>query len=157
MPENGFYHKLYTFQDMVLALVQDENVDFYLTGGTALSRGYLNHRYSDDLDFFINEASDFKRQVERVVGAFKKAGLEFDTGTVSESFIRMTVRKGQISVKVDFVDDIEYHYGEFKTAAFFHKIDSWRNILSNKLCAVSRLEPKDVVDILFISKNFQFF
>ena len=157
MPENRFYSKLYAVQDEVLKLVQDENADFYLTGGTALSRGYLNHRYSDDLDFFINKAPDFKLQVERVVGAFRKAGLEFDTGTVSESFIRMTVRKGQISVKVDFVNDVEYHYGEFKAADFFHKIDSWRNILSNKLCAISRLEPKDVADILFTSKNFQFY
>ena len=76
MPENRFYSKLYAVQDEVLKLVQDENVDFYLTGGTALSRGYLNHRYSDDLDFFINKASDFKLQVERVVGAFKKAGFQ---------------------------------------------------------------------------------
>ena len=26
------------------------NQPFYLTGGTAVSRGYLHHRYSDDLD-----------------------------------------------------------------------------------------------------------
>ncbi len=26
--------------------------DFYLTGGTALSAFYLQHRYSEDLDFF---------------------------------------------------------------------------------------------------------
>ncbi|MDR2095073.1 MAG: nucleotidyl transferase AbiEii/AbiGii toxin family protein [Treponema sp.] len=25
---------------------------FFLTGGTALSRAYYPHRYSDDLDFF---------------------------------------------------------------------------------------------------------
>ena len=157
MPENRFYSKLYAVQDKVLKLVQDENADFYLTGGTALSRGYLNHRYSDDLDFFMNQAPDFKLQVERVVGAFRQAGLELYTGTVSESFVRMTVRINQISIKVDFVNDVEYHYGEFKTADFFHKIDSWRNILSNKLCAISRLEPKDVADILFTSKNFQFY
>jgi predicted nucleotidyltransferase component of viral defense system len=35
-------------------------VGFYLTGGTALSRAYLNHRYSDDLDFFVNAVNDFE-------------------------------------------------------------------------------------------------
>ena len=28
---------------------------FYFTGGTALSHYYLQHRYSDDLDFFSTE------------------------------------------------------------------------------------------------------
>jgi len=29
--------------------------DFYLTGGTALAAFYLNHRYSEDLDFFTEK------------------------------------------------------------------------------------------------------
>jgi hypothetical protein len=33
------------------------DTDFYLTGGTALSRVYLHHRFSDDLDLFVNYAS----------------------------------------------------------------------------------------------------
>ena len=40
--------------------------------------------------------------------------------------------------------------GDFSANDKFHKIDHWRNILSNKLCAISRLEPKDMVDILII-------
>ena len=39
-------------------------VDFYLTGDTALSRAYLNHRYSDDMDFFVNGSDNFKSQAE---------------------------------------------------------------------------------------------
>ena len=31
---------------------------FYFTGGTALSEFYLQHRLSDDLDFFTQEAFD---------------------------------------------------------------------------------------------------
>jgi len=34
---------------------------FYLTGGTALGRHYLKHRYSDDLDLFVNRNNDFKQ------------------------------------------------------------------------------------------------
>ena len=59
MPERKFYNNLYAVQDDLMKIVQDLEVDFYLTGGTALSRCYLNHRYSDDLDFFVNEAPDF--------------------------------------------------------------------------------------------------
>ncbi|HPK45112.1 MAG TPA: nucleotidyl transferase AbiEii/AbiGii toxin family protein, partial [Spirochaetota bacterium] len=36
----------------MLNCVKNLNLPFYLTGGTALSRGYFNHRYSDDIDLF---------------------------------------------------------------------------------------------------------
>lgn len=42
---------LYPFQDQIFALIQTDA--FYLGGGTCLSRFYYNHRYSDDLDFFL--------------------------------------------------------------------------------------------------------
>ena len=32
--------------------------NFYFTGGTALSYFYLNHRYSDDMDFFSEKKID---------------------------------------------------------------------------------------------------
>lgn len=32
----------------------DRTQEFYLTGGTALSAFYLQHRLSEDLDFFTN-------------------------------------------------------------------------------------------------------
>jgi hypothetical protein len=156
MPERKFYNNLYAVQDDLMEMVQDQEVDFYLTGGTALSRCYLNHRYSDDLDFFVNEAPDFKKQTERVVSAIRKAGMQIEIGTASESFLRITVLKDEVSLKIDFVNDVICHYGDFEAAHFFNKIDSWRNILSNKLSAVSRLEPKDIADLLFIAKKFAF-
>jgi hypothetical protein len=61
-----------------------------------------------------------------------------------------------ILFKIDFVNDVMFHYGDFQEAPFFPRIDHWRNILSNKLCALSRREPKDMADILFMAKRFQF-
>jgi len=46
------YKKLYALQDEVLEKVFAVEDEFYLTGGTALSRFYQEKRYSDDLDFF---------------------------------------------------------------------------------------------------------
>ncbi len=139
-----------------MELIQKQDVDFYLTGGTALGRFYLNHRLSDDLDFFVNQAADFKKQAERSVAAIRKSGLQIEIGTASDSFLRIAVLRDEISMKIDFVNDVIYHYGGFEAADFFPKIDSWRNILSNKLCAISRSEPKDIADLLFIAKNFSF-
>ena len=50
MHEVYYQNKVYPLQDEILDLVKSAPVAFYLTGGTALSRFYLNHRYSDDLD-----------------------------------------------------------------------------------------------------------
>ena len=62
-----FYREiLYPFQDGVLNIVKKLNTPFYLTGGTALSRGYLNHRYSDDLDLFMNQRDDYEGHVQRL-------------------------------------------------------------------------------------------
>lgn len=49
----SFYlEQLYPLQDKALALIVAQDTGFYLSGGTASSRGYLNHRFSDDLDLF---------------------------------------------------------------------------------------------------------
>ena len=77
-------------------------------------------------------------------------------GTVSESFIRLSLEREKDFLKIDFVNDIKYHKGAFKTHSLFHQIDNWCNILSNKLCALSRMDVKDIVDILFIAKNYEF-
>lgn len=50
-----YYEKsLYPLQNGVLSIVQNAaGTPFFLTGGTALSRYYTHHRYSDGLDFFV--------------------------------------------------------------------------------------------------------
>jgi predicted nucleotidyltransferase component of viral defense system len=52
-----YLNQLYPLQDRVLRVITACDTDFYLTGGTALSRVYLHHRFSDDLDLFVNYAS----------------------------------------------------------------------------------------------------
>ncbi len=156
MPETFYQDKVYSLQDQILYLVQDAGVEFYLTGGTALSRYYLNHRYSEDLDFFVNQHPDFKVQCRKVIDLLRPSNLDYETGTTSDSFIRIFIKKEEIQIKVDFVDDVLFHYGGFEKFVSFHRVDNWRNILSNKICALTRLEPKDIVDLLFIAKRYSF-
>ena len=57
MTQHAQYYEesLYPLQNKILRAVNGLSSPFYLTGGTALSRGYFNHRYSDDLDFFASQ------------------------------------------------------------------------------------------------------
>ena len=63
-----FYEEnLYRLQDGVLNIVKNCGTPLYLTGGTALSRAYYRHRYSDDLDFFVNNDNSFNQYVDAVL------------------------------------------------------------------------------------------
>jgi predicted nucleotidyltransferase component of viral defense system len=155
MQETYYIDKLYPFQDEILKIIEDLNLEFYLTGGTALGRCYLNHRYSDDLDFFVNDNDNFKTECNAAIKALKDR-WKCDIAATSGTFARIFLKTRDITLKVDFVNDVPDHFGEIKRFALFHRIDSWRNILSNKLCALSRLEVKDIVDIVFIAKNYAF-
>jgi hypothetical protein len=50
-------------------------------------------------------------------------------------------------LKLDFVNDVAPHFGSITGTELFDRIDSIRNILSNKLTALFRFAAKDVADI----------
>ncbi|PIS22749.1 hypothetical protein COT50_00240 [candidate division WWE3 bacterium CG08_land_8_20_14_0_20_41_10] len=141
--------KLYPLQDKVLKIINALGTPFYLTGGTALSRCYFNHRYSDDLDFFVNKDANYQVCVAKIIDGLTNLGIaelrKFDTFS---SF------KVADLLKVDLVNDIPSHIGGFNTFDIYSKVDNLQNILSNKISAlVSRDEPKDVVDIWTIARS----
>ncbi|MDP2905864.1 MAG: nucleotidyl transferase AbiEii/AbiGii toxin family protein, partial [Candidatus Omnitrophota bacterium] len=62
-------------QKKFLQLASEENYiasEFYLSGGTALSAFYLFHRYSEDLDFFIEKEEVNLELVKRFIGKMEK-------------------------------------------------------------------------------------
>ncbi len=65
-----FLEKLYPLQDQALRVLAALDTGFYLTGGTAVARAYLNHRYSDDLDLFVNYDKRFLLWSNVVIQAF---------------------------------------------------------------------------------------
>ena len=62
---------LYPFQDEVLAMAARVDTGFYLTGGTALGRIHLRHRYSEDLDLFVNDDDRFQTWTDRLLEAWR--------------------------------------------------------------------------------------
>jgi hypothetical protein len=131
-------------------------VDFYLTGGTALSRVYLNHRYSDDLDFFVNQNTNFKKQVELIILSIKKRKIKTEIAEAGDSFSRLFVHENETILKIDFVNDIPYRTGIPVHTELFSKTDTITNILSNKITALSRYSEKDIVDLVYIALNYDF-
>jgi predicted nucleotidyltransferase component of viral defense system len=127
-------------------------VRFFLTGGTALSRAYYQHRYSDDLDFFVNNDDEYLIQVKEVFFKLKEDGFFWDPVIdfiSNKTFTSFKVRwnKSDTLLKLDFVNDVASHFGEIIETAIFCRTDSIKNMLSNKLTALFRFTGKDVADI----------
>jgi predicted nucleotidyltransferase component of viral defense system len=148
-----FYEKsLYPLQNGVLHVLSNCKTRFYLTGGTGLSRGYYQHRHSDDLDFFVNNDADYRDQVDEILASLKADGFLWDTNIdyiKAVGFTSLKVRRAETDVllKLDFVNDSAPHFGDIVKTGFFDRVDSVRNILSNKLTALFRYAAKDAADI----------
>lgn len=158
-----YYTKnLYPIQNGVLNLVKESGTPFFLTGGTALSRFYYNHRYSDDLDFFVhddNQYSDYVKRILTLITKSEKLLIDKSQTTLGESHSRLIVKdqsESQTELQLDFVNDVANHYGGYLDHPEAGKIDGWENILTNKLTALFRSEPKDMVDIWMIANNQSF-
>jgi hypothetical protein len=156
MHDDYYQNTLYPLQDKILAIVEKLSVEFYLTGGTALSRAYLHHRYSDDLDFFVNGVPDFKMQVNTVIKALTDAGHFIDTSVADDGFARIFVFDGDSSLKLDFVNDVPFRKGTPIVTPLFVRTDNLNNILSNKVTALGRYSTKDVTDIVYICESVKF-
>jgi len=150
LPAEYYNNVLYPLQDIVFPVFKE--TPFYLTRGTALSRGYYNHRYSDDLDYFVNYHADFQRIAEVQVMKLQQIFINTETDYKGEYFYRVFVGKERL--KIEMVNDVPSHIGTLVNHAVLGVIDSKENILANKLTAiVDRTLPKDIVDIYFLLKD----
>lgn len=148
MAKRSFYEeKLYPLQNRVLHAIRHIDTEFYLTGGTAASRGYLQHRYSDDLDFFVNDDDRFQLWSSRIIQTLNKT-WETTVFMNENRFVRLYIEHEGIPLKIELVNDVPAHVGKIIDHPLLGRLDSAENILANKVSALfGRNEPKDLVDI----------
>jgi len=159
----AFYEEsLYPLQDGVLRRLESIHSPFYLTGGTALGRELIGHRYSDDLDLFVNDIPGYRFLVQDAVSAIAEilprfgATVEGESTLFDERYSRIVISTAEVGLKLDFVNDIAFRVGTPTAGTIYFRVDSIENILSNKITALYRYEPKDVADIWAIATRYQF-
>jgi hypothetical protein len=161
LPLQYYEEKLYPLQNGVLNILSHSGTDFFLTGGTALSRAYYNHRYSDDLDFFFYFCPDYDEQLVKVLALLNEAGFYWDaekefTRAPSFTTIKVGYKESGPLLKLDFVNDKVPFFGEIQETALFYRTDSIRNMISNKLSSIFRYAAKDIADIREIALHEKF-
>ncbi len=149
MDKTFYFNHLYPFQDKVLHVLDELGTGFYLTGGTAASRGYLNHRFSDDLDLFVNDDDRFGLWAERAIQALAHhRDWHSDVLQREERFVRLVLLQEDITLKIEMANDVPAHMGEILAHPVLGRLDSPENILANKITAlIGREEAKDLADI----------
>jgi len=144
-----YFDRLYPLQDRLIAILSPLKTGFYLTGGTAASRGYLHHRFSDDLDFFTNDDPSFGLWRDRVIEAFRQSEVgQVEVLQREARFCRLVFRTNDIDLRIELVDDVPSRVGTVVQHPVLGRLDTAENILANKVSAlVDRDEPKDLADI----------
>jgi hypothetical protein len=148
-PSAFYFDVLYPLQDRVIRIINQMETGFYLTGGTASSRGYLQHRFSDDLDFFVNDDNRFGLWAERVIQSLAQTGdWTCQVLMKEERFARLNISENNAALKLEFVNDVPARVGAIQNHPVLGRMDSAANILANKVTAtLDRDEPKDLADI----------
>lgn len=151
------YVRLYQLQDKFLSWWLTLDLPFYLTGGTALGRFYLNHRFSEDLDFFINADNQYQHYIALVKNKMAdNFTVDIQKSLFTEDYSRFFITEDDSFLKIEFVNDVAYYPGTPSTYQY-GLIDTPENILTNKIAAIiGRDEPKDVFDIVYIALNYSF-
>lgn len=151
------YNSLYLLQDKFLNWWLTLDLPFYLTGGTALGRFYLKHRFSEDLDFFVNADNQYQYYIKQIKDKItSRFSVNIQQSLFADDFTRFFLTDDDDFLKIELINDVDYYAGKnnlFK----YGLIDNPLNILSNKLTAiVSRDEPKDMFDIIHLSLKYSF-
>lgn len=129
--------------------------NYYFTGGTPLAAFYLHHRYSEDLDFFIEEQEVNIQAVQTVI---KKAQQQFKLQQVSyENFqglhnFFLKYPDGEL-LKIDF-SYYPFPRLERGKPQYGIETDSLLDIAVNKIQSIgTRTKARDFIDLYFIVKE----
>jgi predicted nucleotidyltransferase component of viral defense system len=124
---------------------------FYLTGGTALAAFYLNHRFSEDLDFFSEEEASplaIQTYLKRMKPSLQIHSIDFEQSFNRNLFFLHL--KGKKVLKVEFTF---YPFSPIERRKRIGRlqVDSLLDIAVNKLFTISQNpRARDFIDLYFI-------
>lgn len=147
-----YYQELYPLQDKVFEIATVYDDKLYLTGGTALSRFYFNHRLSEDLDFFTTTA-DLRYIANDLAGRLNDAGFVIEIEALEIYFARFYIVNPDYRLKVEFVREYNLTGALTKTAKGIF-VNDLNDIGANKITAFEdRTEIKDVIDLYYLTQK----
>jgi hypothetical protein len=120
----------------------------FLTGGGALAGFYFGHRDTEDLDLFSPPGLDLGDAARAMGEAAAACGAVVTPLQTYADFRRLLATRGEERCLVDLVIDRAAMVDPDKARFGQVRVDTLREIASNKICTVlSRSEVKDLIDL----------
>ncbi|MBI3314666.1 MAG: nucleotidyl transferase AbiEii/AbiGii toxin family protein [Candidatus Omnitrophica bacterium] len=132
---------------------------FYLTGGTALAHFYLQHRKSEDLDFFTSAVGLISAFGVGLEHHLTQKGFTVKRQRAFETFVELHVSKADEFTLIHVALDTPFRFEN--TRQFDHypglNVDSLTDIAANKLLALfGRAALRDFIDVYYLIKTEKF-
>jgi hypothetical protein len=131
-----------------------EQVPCHLGGGAALAGAYLGHRMTGDIDLFVHDAEEMRTLVDLLPSLGRAEGISVallrDVGHLVRA--RLSVPEGR-SIEVDVVHEPAADLSAPPEPIEGVVVESLTDLRASKLtCILSRSEPRDLVDLLFLDR-----
>lgn len=125
---------------------------FHLAGGAALAGVHLRHRLSRDADLFFHDRQTHRDAVALLPDIALEAGVTIRVVRDAGTFVRgvLTGTEGEVDIDLVFESVADVHGPDFVEGV---QVESLADLRANKLtCVLSRSEPRDLVDLLFLDR-----
>ena len=128
-------------------------VPFHLGGGAALAGAHLRHRLSADADLFVHDAQLHRELVARLPEASAESGFPVQVVRDAGTFVRARLELSAGTVAIDVVHEPLPDIEPPSTSVEGILVESLVDLRASKLtCILSRSEPRDLVDLLFLDR-----
>ena len=124
-----------------------------LGGGSALAGAWLSHRLSRDLDLFFADRSALRQFLPELNEVASRAGGSTNVVRDSGTHVRATLDLGIQMLELDLVHDSLPDIGVEQPVVEGIQLVPFADLRASKLtCLLSRAEPRDLVDVLFLER-----
>jgi hypothetical protein len=128
-------------------------VPCHLGGGAALSGAVLAHRLSNDIDLFVHDREEHRDLVSLLPEIARQLGCGVVLRRGAESHLRATLELPERSLELDVVHDMLPDLEPPPAPIEGVVVESLTDLRASKLtCLLSRSEPRDLVDVLFLER-----
>lgn len=139
--------------ELLQALARREEV--HLAGGLALSGAHLGHRLSDDVDLFVHDTDTHRRAIHHLHALIEDDGGSVEVVQHAGPMWRAELTTaGGLMRRVDLVHERVRDLAPTGDPVEGVLVESFEDLRASKVtCLLSRSEPRDLVDVLFLERR----
>jgi hypothetical protein len=141
--------------DRDLSIVQacQRRIPSRLGGGAALAGVYLHHRLSNDADLFFNTRESLREMIALLPDVATETHTIITVARDAGTYVRVAISPSDAGIEMDLVFDPTPIVESADEQVEGVVVESLADLRANKLtCLLSRSEPRDLVDLLFLDR-----